>query len=56
VPNWPGGRLVCAGLPADDKMTIPAFGTVLGGKSIIGSTAGGLSFRWLDERRLRWTC
>jgi propanol-preferring alcohol dehydrogenase len=35
-----GGRLVCVGLPADDKMTIPIFDTVLGGKSIIGSIVG----------------
>ena len=35
-----GGRLVCVALPADDKMTIPIFDTVLGGKSIIGSIVG----------------
>jgi alcohol dehydrogenase, propanol-preferring len=35
-----GGRLVCVGLPADDKMTIPIFDTVLGGKSVIGSIVG----------------
>ena len=35
-----GGRLICVGLPADDKMTIPIFDTVLGGKSVIGSIVG----------------
>jgi propanol-preferring alcohol dehydrogenase len=35
-----GGRLVCVALPADDKMTIPIFDTVLSGKSIIGSIVG----------------
>jgi propanol-preferring alcohol dehydrogenase len=35
-----GGRLVCVGLPADDKMTIPIFDTVLSGISIIGSIVG----------------
>lgn len=35
-----GGRLVCVGLPADDKMTVPIFDTVLGGISIIGSIVG----------------
>ena len=35
-----GGRLVCVGLPADDKMTIPIFDLVLGGKSVIGSIVG----------------
>jgi propanol-preferring alcohol dehydrogenase len=35
-----GGRLVCVALPADDKMTVPIFDTVLGGKSIIGSIVG----------------
>ena len=35
-----GGRLVCVGLPADDKMTVPIFDTVLGGKSVIGSIVG----------------
>jgi propanol-preferring alcohol dehydrogenase len=35
-----GGRLVCVALPADDKMTIPIFDTVIGGKSIIGSIVG----------------
>jgi propanol-preferring alcohol dehydrogenase len=35
-----GGRLVCVGLPADDKMSISIFDTVLNGKSIIGSIVG----------------
>lgn len=35
-----GGRLVCVALPADDKMTVPIFDTVIGGKSIIGSIVG----------------
>jgi propanol-preferring alcohol dehydrogenase len=35
-----GGRLVCVGLPADDKMTLSIFDTVLGGKSVIGSIVG----------------
>ncbi|HTJ71115.1 MAG TPA: zinc-dependent alcohol dehydrogenase [Actinospica sp.] len=35
-----GGRLVCVALPADDKMTVPIFDTVLSGKSIIGSIVG----------------
>ena len=35
-----GGRLVCVALPADDKMMIPIFDTVLDGKSIIGSIVG----------------
>lgn len=35
-----GGRLVCVALPADDKMTVPIFDTVLAGKSIIGSIVG----------------
>jgi alcohol dehydrogenase, propanol-preferring len=35
-----GGRLVCVALPADDKMTVSIFDTVLGGKSIIGSIVG----------------
>ena len=35
-----GGRLVCVALPADDRMTIPIFDTVLSGKSIIGSIVG----------------
>jgi propanol-preferring alcohol dehydrogenase len=35
-----GGRLVCVALPADDKMSVSIFNTVLGGKSIIGSIVG----------------
>ena len=35
-----GDRLVCVALPADDKMTVPIFDTVLGGKSVIGSIVG----------------
>jgi len=35
-----GGRLVCVGLPADDKITISVFDTVLNGKSVIGSIVG----------------
>jgi alcohol dehydrogenase, propanol-preferring len=35
-----GGRLVCVGLPADDKMTVPVFDMVLGGKSVTGSIVG----------------
>ncbi len=35
-----GGRLVCVGLPAEDKMTVSIFDTVLNGKSIIGSIVG----------------
>ncbi len=35
-----GGRLACVGLPADDKMTISIFDTVLNGKSVIGSIVG----------------
>ena len=35
-----GGRMVCVALPAEDKMTVPIFDTVLGGKSIIGSIVG----------------
>jgi propanol-preferring alcohol dehydrogenase len=35
-----GGRLVCVALPADDRMTVTIFDTVLGGKSIIGSIVG----------------
>jgi propanol-preferring alcohol dehydrogenase len=35
-----GGRLVCVALPADDRMTVSIFDTVLGGKSIIGSIVG----------------
>ena len=35
-----GGRLICVALPADDKITVPIFDTVIGGKSIIGSIVG----------------
>jgi alcohol dehydrogenase, propanol-preferring len=35
-----GGRLSCVGLPADDKITISVFDTVLNGKQIIGSIVG----------------
>ena len=35
-----GGRMVCVALPADDRMTVPIFDTVIGGKSIIGSIVG----------------
>jgi propanol-preferring alcohol dehydrogenase len=35
-----GGRLSCVGLPADDKITISVFDTVLSGKQIIGSIVG----------------
>lgn len=35
-----GGRLACVGLPADDKITISVFDTVLNGKQIIGSIVG----------------
>lgn len=35
-----GGRLACVGLPADDKMTVSIFDTVINGKSIIGSIVG----------------
>lgn len=35
-----GGRLVCVALPADGKLTIPIFDTVLGGISVIGSIVG----------------
>ena len=31
---------MCVALPADDKMTIPIFETVISGKSIIGSIVG----------------
>jgi alcohol dehydrogenase, propanol-preferring len=31
---------VCVALPADDKMTVPIFDTVISGKSIIGSIVG----------------
>jgi len=35
-----GGRLICVALPADGKMTLPIFETVLSGISIIGSIVG----------------
>jgi propanol-preferring alcohol dehydrogenase len=35
-----GGRLSCVGLPADDKITISVFDTVLSGKQVIGSIVG----------------
>jgi alcohol dehydrogenase, propanol-preferring len=35
-----GGRLVCVGLPADNRMTLPIFETVLGGLSVVGSIVG----------------
>jgi propanol-preferring alcohol dehydrogenase len=35
-----GGRLICVALPADEKMTISIFETVLKGISIIGSIVG----------------
>lgn len=35
-----GGRLSCVGLPADDKISISVFDTILSGKSIIGSIVG----------------
>jgi alcohol dehydrogenase, propanol-preferring len=35
-----GGRLSCVGLPADDKIEISVFDTVLSGKQIIGSIVG----------------
>ena len=35
-----GGRLICVALPADEKMTISIFDTVLKGISIIGSIVG----------------
>ena len=36
----PGGRLVIVGLPADDRLELPVFDTVLSGKSVIGSLVG----------------
>lgn len=36
----PNGRLVIVGLPADNRLELPVFETVLGGKSIIGSLVG----------------
>jgi len=35
-----GGRLSCVGLPADNKITISVFDTVLSGKQVIGSIVG----------------
>ncbi|HTI34644.1 MAG TPA: zinc-dependent alcohol dehydrogenase [Miltoncostaea sp.] len=35
-----GGRLVCVGLPAENRMSLPIFETVLGGLSVIGSIVG----------------
>ena len=35
-----GGRLVCVGLPAENRMTLPIFETVLGGLSVVGSIVG----------------
>lgn len=35
-----GGRLCCVGLPADDKIAISVFDTVLSGKQVIGSIVG----------------
>ncbi|MEV4666210.1 alcohol dehydrogenase AdhP [Microbacterium sp. LWO12-1.2] len=35
-----GGRLICVALPADEKMTVSIFETVLKGISIIGSIVG----------------
>jgi propanol-preferring alcohol dehydrogenase len=36
----PAGRLVLVGLPADNKLELPVFETVLNGKSVIGSLVG----------------
>lgn len=36
----PRGRLVLVGLPADNKLEIPVFETVLSGISVIGSLVG----------------
>ncbi|WP_298890715.1 zinc-dependent alcohol dehydrogenase [uncultured Serinicoccus sp.] len=36
----PGGRLVLVGLPADNKLELPVFETVLKGISVIGSLVG----------------
>ena len=36
----PNGRLVIVGLPADNRLELPIFETVLSGKSIIGSLVG----------------
>lgn len=35
-----GGRLVCVALPAEGRITLPIFDTVLGGISVIGSIVG----------------
>ncbi len=35
-----GGRLICVAMPVDDRMSIPIFGTVVQGISIIGSIVG----------------
>jgi propanol-preferring alcohol dehydrogenase len=35
-----GGRMCCVGLPADDKIAISVFDTVLSGKQVIGSIVG----------------
>ncbi len=42
-----GGRLVCVGLPADNRMTLPIFETVLGGLTVTGSIVG--THRDLEE-------
>jgi len=36
----PGGRLVLVGLPAEDRLELPVFDTVLHGKTVIGSLVG----------------
>jgi alcohol dehydrogenase, propanol-preferring len=36
----PSGRMVIVGLPADDRLELPIFDTVLTGKSVIGSLVG----------------
>jgi alcohol dehydrogenase, propanol-preferring len=36
----PNGRMVIVGLPADDRLELPIFDTVLTGKSVIGSLVG----------------
>ena len=36
----PNGRLVIVGLPAENKLELPVFETVLTGKSVIGSLVG----------------
>jgi propanol-preferring alcohol dehydrogenase len=35
-----GGRLVCVGLPAENRMRLPIFETVLGGLTVMGSIVG----------------